>query len=202
MRRFDKFLLGLLFGSAGPLFLIMVFFTIWFFFFQSWNVFIFIFTGLAAGIFIDLLFLNKTMEKVLELPIWILILLYLFYNIGLYGMFMGFPVFNLSMGIIAGYYYGLKIKHLNIPSDQSKQLTKKVSLFTTTVMLLICISTAVLALREKAIGPEVQGMLNLNFEVTKGMIILIILLGGLALISLQYFVTKQMIIITVNRPAY
>jgi hypothetical protein len=202
MKKFDKFLLGLLLGSASPLLLIMVCFIFWFFFFQSWNVFIFILTGLVAGIFIDLLFFNRTMAKILELPVWILIGLYLFYNIGLYGMFMGFPVFNLSMGIIAGYYYGLKIKYLNLPSDQSKQLTKKVSLFTTIVMLLICISTAVLALREKTIGLEVQGMLNLNFEVTKGMIILIILLGGLSLISLQYFVTKQMIKITVNRPAY
>lgn len=202
MRRFDKFLLGLLLGSAGPLFLIMLCFTIWYFFFQNWNVFIFILTGFTAGLFFDLLVLNKTMSKILELPVWILIGLYLFYNIGLYGMFMGFPVFNLSMGIVAGYYYGLKIKHLDIPSDQSKQLTEKVSLFTTAVMLLICISTAVIALREKTIGLEVQGMLNLGFEVTKSMIILIILLGGLTLISLQYLVTKQMIRITVNRLAY
>jgi len=40
----------------------------------------------------------------MDLPIWILLLIYLFYNIGMFGLFMGFPVFNLTMGIIAQYF--------------------------------------------------------------------------------------------------
>jgi hypothetical protein len=112
---------------------------------------------------------------------------------------MAFPVFNLAMGIIAGYYYGIKIKYQEIHFDQSEILIKKVPFFTALVMLIICITTSLIALSEKTIGLELQGMLKLNFEVTRGMIMTLILIGGSSLIIIQYFLTRITIIVTKKR---
>jgi hypothetical protein len=77
--------------------------------------------------------------------------------------------FNLAMGIIAGYYSRIRIKYKNILAIQIDRLIKIISLFTDLIMLLICISTVMLALLEKTIGLELQGMFDLGFEITKSM---------------------------------
>jgi hypothetical protein len=126
----------------------------------------------------------------LDLPAWILIGFYLFYNMCIYGLFMGFPVFNLGMGVIAGYYFGIKINNKYFTLTQIEYLKKRVPLFTGLIMLLICISSGLLAMLEKTIGLELQKMFGLRFQVTRGMIISIILVGGVILIITQYYLTK------------
>jgi hypothetical protein len=197
MKPIDKLLFGLLFGFSFPLFFFLVA-VLGFYLFQDYNVWYFVITGLIIGILTDILLLRKMLRIALELPIWILLGLYLFYNICIYGMFMGFPVFNLGMGIIAGYYYGIKMNHKNFSMTQIEYIKKNVSLFTGFIMLLICISSALIALTEKTIGSELQGMLGLGFEVTRGMIIATIIIGGSTLIISQYFLTKIVLTITIK----
>jgi len=197
MKPLDKLLFGLLFGLSFPLFFFLIA-VLGFYLFQDYNVYYFVFTGIIIGILTDILLLKKMLRITLELPKWIIIGLYLFYNICIYGMFMGFPVFNLGIGIIAGYYYGIKINHQNYPLKQIEQIKKNVSLFTGFIMLLICISSALIALTEKTIGLELQGMLGLGFQVTRGMVIAIILIGGTTLIITQYFLTKIAMTLTIK----
>jgi hypothetical protein len=59
-------------------------------------------------------------------------------------------------------------------------------------MLLICIASATIALMDNTTAANLEGMLNLNFDVTQVMIIWIIIIGGLFLIIGQYFLTKYM----------
>jgi len=61
----------------------------------------------------------------LDLPVWILTGFYIFYNVLIYGFFMGFPVSNLAMGVVAGYYFGIKIKSKNISQTQSEIIKKQ-----------------------------------------------------------------------------
>jgi hypothetical protein len=190
MKTIDKLLFGLLFGFSFPLFFFLMALTLWYYLFQNFNVLYFVLPGVIAGILIDALYLKKLIFITLNLPTWTLIGFYLFYNICIYGFFMGFPVFNLGMGIIAGYYFGIRINHENSPLKQVEYLRKSVPFFTTLVMVLICISTALIALSEKTLGLELQGMFRLRFQVTKGMIISIILIGGIGLIVTQYYLTK------------
>jgi len=111
---------------------------------------------------------------------------------------MGFPVFNLVMGAIAGYYFGIKIVYQNIPLIKIESIKKNIPLITGIVMLLICISTGLIAMFEKTLGAELQGMFGLRFEVTRGMIIAIIIIGGMTLIVSQYYLTKIVIIKTIK----
>ncbi|MFZ1291000.1 MAG: hypothetical protein WAR79_12965 [Melioribacteraceae bacterium] len=103
---------------------------------------------------------------------------------------MGFPLFNTSLGMVAGYYFGKRICFREIKTEIETKIMNRVSLFTSLIMTLICISTAIIALTEKEIGKEIQGMLGLNFEITMTMIYIIIFVGGLGLIVAEYYITK------------
>jgi hypothetical protein len=199
MKRADKLIFGLLFGLVFPLLFFMGAITIWFYSFRELNVLYFVLSGLFSGIIIDLIFLNKLINKALELPVWLLTGFYIFYYICIYGFFMGFPVFNLVMGVIAGYYFGIKINYTDISSSRIKVIKRNVSLFTSFIMFLICISSAFLALSEKTIGKELQNMLGLSFEVSRAMIISVILIGGAILIASQYYLTKISMTITIKK---
>jgi hypothetical protein len=198
MKRTDKIIIGVLIGFILPVSVVYFSFTVWFCFFQSFKPFYFAVSGFIIGFVLDLLFLKKLITRALELPLWMLILIYLLYNIVIYSVFMGFPVFNLATGVVAGYYTGIKQDYKKLPETENQVAIRKVSFFTAFVMLLICVCTATLALLEKSIGLELQNMLGLKFEVTKGMIIAIILAGGISLIAIQYRVTKIVFKITMR----
>jgi hypothetical protein len=192
-RAFDRIVIGVLLGAAFPVFCFLVAGTIWFYIDRNETVVLYyVITGLLIGLLIDLGFLKGWIIRRFELPIWFVVALYLFYNIGMYGMFMGFPVFNLFWGVIAGYYFGLRINHLNLSQTQQYKITNRVAIFTAFIMTIICISSACIALAGTGVGQDLQMMFRLNFEVTKQMIIAISLIGGIILIGLQFFITKIM----------
>jgi hypothetical protein len=62
-----------------------------------------------------------------------------------------------------------------------------------------CVSTGLIALFEKTLGLELQKMFGLGFEVTRDMIIAIILIGGVTLIVNQYFLTKIIMTKTIKK---
>lgn len=191
MKSVNKILIGLLIGFAFPIFFGLTAGVIWFYFDRNENdALIYVITGLLVGLIIDFRYLKSLINHRFELPIHMIAGLYLFYNIVLYGMFMGFPVFNLFWGVVAGYYFGLRIHHLNIPPTQHQRIINQVSLFTALIMTFICISSASIALAGNGVGKDLQMMFGLNFEVTKPMIVAIAMVGGLLLIGSQYYITK------------
>lgn len=109
---------------------------------------------------------------------------------------MGFPVPELIMGAAAGFYWGRRICITGIEVREREDLFKKVPRFASVIMVLICISSAFLALNEKTIGEELQGMLKLGFVPEKGLIVGGIIIGGLVLILVQYFITRIVLIKT------
>lgn len=151
---------------------------------------IYLAAGLILGLIIDLIFLKGWLNRRFELPLWSMAGIYILYNVFVFGFFMGFPVFNVLLGLIAGNYFGNRIVSGKLPSEiQSKQI-KQVSIFTALIMALICISSAVIGLTDEFIGANIQGMLRLNFDITKPMIWAIVLVGGFCLIITQYVITR------------
>ena len=137
--------------------------------------------GLFAGIVTDVVFLRKWIKMAFDLPVWILAGIYLFYSICIYGFFMGFPVFNLLMGIIAGYYYGKRIVYRSIPHTVRSDIIKQVALFSGLIMLFFCSVTGTIAVIDDYTGPDLQSMLGLKFEITKAMILGAALIGTIIL---------------------
>jgi hypothetical protein len=65
-----------------------------------------------------------------------------------------------------------------------------ISTVSTLILFLLCVSSAVLALRESSICSQVKGMLHLPFDVTVGMVWGLILVGGSVLLLLSKLSVK------------
>jgi hypothetical protein len=199
MRRFDKLFFGLIIGSIFPVLFCILFVSTWFYFDKTEDrVLVYFFAGLLPGLIVNLKFLKGWIDRRYNLPLWFVAGIYIFCNICLYGLFMGFPVFNLALGLVAGYYFGKRIQVKNIHPDKRSKLINHVSFFTGFIMTLICFSSGFIALRGIGVGKDLQSMLGLGFEVTKPMIWIVTLIGGLLLILLQIVVTKITIIQTIK----
>jgi hypothetical protein len=202
MKSFDKIFFGFIIGSAFPFLLCLLSVIIWFWFDKSESrVLIYLSTGLLPGLIIDLKFLKSWINNRYELSPWFIILIYLIYNIGLYGFFMGFPVFNIFFGILAGYYFGNRICYNNTQPEMWSKLINKVSLFTGLIMTLICISSGFLALVHNEAAGMIKEVLGLGFEVTKSMVWGIVLFGGSALILTNILLTRVTMIKTIKNNA-
>lgn len=143
-------------------------------------------TGLLIGILLDLTLLRKHLLGLFDLSFIKLILLSLFYSAMIYGFFMGFPVFNSLVGIVGSY---VLVKGGSLRYEDIKLIKSKVKIFvavSSLSLLLLCIVTAWLALKERTICLQVKGMLGLPFDVTMGMIWALIIIGSAFLLAFQY----------------
>jgi hypothetical protein len=199
MNKSDKLIFGLFLGIVFLVLFSLIAGIIGFYTYKDDKIMpYFVGAGFLTGILVDILFLRRLINKLFDLPVWLLAGLYILGNVFIYGMFMGFPLFNLLMGIVAGYYYSRMISVKNIVSPQRDKLIRNVSLFTMLIMVFICISSAFLGLREKTIGEELQGMLGLNFIPSRGLIVSGTVIGGSALIIAQYFLTRIVLVKTLK----
>jgi hypothetical protein len=199
MHKIDKILFGTVVGVFFPFLLSWIAIGIGFYLFREHGMPYIFAAGLITGILADLLLIKRILANLFDLPYWLLAGFYILCNIFIYGTFMGFPVFNLAMGLVAGYYFGRRITVKNIISPERETLIRKISVFSAFIMILFCISSAFIGLHEKTIGEELQGMLGLDFLPEKGLIITGIIIGGSALIIIQYFITRIIIIQTAKK---
>jgi hypothetical protein len=196
MRKSDKIIFGSALGLFFPFLLSLIAIAIGFYFFNERSMPYFFIAGLTAGIIIDIIFIKRMLPVLFGIPFWIFAVFYILCSIFIYGIFMGLPVPQLVMGLAGGYYWGRRIESTGADSPVKENLIRKVPLFASLIMVLICISSAFLALNEKTIGEELQNMLRLNFVPRKGLIITGIIIGGSALIIIQYFIIRIVIVQT------
>jgi hypothetical protein len=199
MKKFDRLFIGFLLGGTFPLFLGQLSLLVWLYFNGNENrALYFVLSGLLIGLAVDIMFLRKWIAKRYAIAEWITAGIYIFYSITLYGIFMGFPVFNLLMGLPAGYYYGKRIQFTNDLPEKNRFLIRKISVFTGLVMALFCISSGFIALRGSGVGPDIRSVFRLPFEVTKPMLLIAAVTGGILLIYLQIVITKVTLIKTIR----
>lgn len=146
--------------------------------------------GFAIGIALDCTVLRKFTARLFCLPIPALFAVAFFYSILFFGFFMGFPVFNVLIGISCAYVTARSCVLSGESRENIRKKARAVHLFSLILLFSICICTAVLSLREASIGLQVQHMLALPFKVTPVMIWAIILVGGTALLTFQYGMSR------------
>ena len=146
--------------------------------------------GFLIGIILDTTLLKKFMLRIFSLPLLVLCALMAFYSVLIYGFFMGFPLFNILPGIMGG-YIAVKGDALQRADINAARITAhRVNLFSFVLLLVLCISTAYLTLRESTIQSQLQSMLGLPFTVTYPMIWGAILIGGTTLLALQHLISR------------
>jgi len=191
MKKFDQIFFGLLIAGFAPLLLMMLTMSTWFYLDRNEaHAPYYLTLGLLLGLAVDLKYFRSWLKNRYELSVGCVILIYLLYNILVYGFFMGFPAFHPLAGLVAGYYYGLRVVHQNIPAIQYPEIIRRVSLFTALVMTAICIPSGMIGLMADGVDKNIQGMLHLGFEVTRPMLWAISLIGGTFLILFTGFLTR------------
>jgi hypothetical protein len=115
--------------------------------------------------------------------------IFLFYTVGVFGFFMGMPVFNAALAIPAGFIVGGKLARGTANQSQVRAAALQTCIFTTIVLTFICATSAILALSEATLPAQLEGMLALPFTVTWGMIWGIILVGGAGLLAVNWLLT-------------
>jgi len=145
----------------------------------------FVLAGLSLGILVDIVFLRRWAESAYSIHWIVWMAVYIFYAAGLFGMFMGVPVFNVSLGIPAGLFIGSRLAYQNVGRAEFRRAKRNACLFTTVVLASICLVSALIAWCD----PYTSG--NLQFEVTRAMLAGIIIIGGTALLVLQWVITGK-----------
>jgi len=145
--------------------------------------------GFSVGLLIDALFLRRWFRRRGAIPWLVWLGIFLFYSVGMFGLFMGMPAFNVALALPAGLVTGRKLATSNCDPDRGRYIIRRVCLITTLVLAGICAASATIALLSPSTPSELQHMLNLGFEVTPAQVTVLIIAGGGALLLLQWTLT-------------
>jgi hypothetical protein len=162
---------------------------------ESW-IFLGALSGLLLGVLLDFPLLKKWLNDAGALGILFWAVVFVFYSIGLFGFFMGVPVFNLALALPAGFILGSRLASQHADELRLRVVSRRAAGFTTFVLTLICAASAVIALADPFTEANLQGMLALSFDVTRGMVIGLITVGGGVLLLLNWLLTFASVRIT------
>lgn len=149
-------------------------------------------TGLGIGIAVDIAFLKRWVQAAYSWNKTLLLAILLFYSMCVFGFFMGVPVFNLAVGVVAGLFWGRR--SLYFGADRRKAHTDALMAARAAALTIgvVSLAAAYFAVRDFTdTARNLQGMLGLPFTPTGQMVIALIVIGGPALIVAQYWSTKR-----------
>lgn len=147
--------------------------------------------GLLFGISVDAIFLGRWVRHAYSIKTWVWMAVYGFYSIGLLGFFMGMPVFNLLLALPAGAFVGRWLAHCGADSAHMQRTAQRTAVFTASVLALVCLTSASIALAAHSTASDLQRMLALPFEVTRWMIVGIIVVGGVVMLTFDWWLTTR-----------
>lgn len=145
--------------------------------------------GLLLGILVDLIFLRSWVRRAYSMKTWVWKAVYLFYSVGVFGFFMGVPVFNVILALPAGVFVGRWLAHSGADGSHMQKAARRVAVFTASVLGLVCIGSGSIALTSRSTASDLRGMLGLQFQVTPVMIVGLILGGGTMILALNWWLT-------------
>lgn len=199
MNTYDKIFFGIIFGAVLPVTLFLAGWWSTIGFVPENQIFIYALAGILLGIIIDFFFIKKVLLNLFNLKNFVLILIYFFYSICCFGFFMGVPLFNTLLGIIAGYYIAVKYVFIKAEKNIAEKYFNQTALFSAIIMIFVSAASATFALSDPYTSRGLKEMLGLNFEITKTLFVFVIIIGGLFLICFQYLITKLTAKIIYNR---
>ena len=194
--KLERFALGLLLAPLAPLAGLMGFWWLSYAILPEKWISIGALTGLALGILADTFLLKKLLDRAhcLSLVFWVVVLL--FYAVGIFGFFMGVPVFNTALAIPAGFVIGGRLAHEMADKSMVRAAVLRTCLLTTVLLAFICTASAFFALISPSTSSDLEGMLGLPFAVTPAMIWSIILVGGAGLLAVNWALTALSVRLT------
>lgn len=198
MEKLERFFLFGLLGLIAPL---TGFLAAWFgssYFLKDWQVFVAGVCGGLLGLGVNGLILKKWVAKAYQMNFKVCLVIFLFFSICVFGFFMGVPVFNLLLAIPAGIY--IACRQSSQPSSQAEdqKVFRNTKTLTTLIFGMVCVASAIIALVDPYTAANLEGMFSLNFELTQGMIIGLIVVGGSVVLLLNWWLMEKTIQITLH----
>jgi hypothetical protein len=196
MRKLETVVIGLIFGAIPVITGALAGWWLSIPFVPESLIFAGMLAGLFVGILIDVAFLKGWIRRAYSSSSIVWSGIYLFYSVGLFGFFMGVPVFNVGLAVPAGFFVGAYLAHQEAQPPQVQRTARRSSMVTTGIMALVCGASVTVALIDPYTADNLEGMLGLSFPVTTPMIVGIILMGGSLLLVLQWWLTKKSVELT------
>jgi hypothetical protein len=113
-----------------------------------------------------------------------------------YPLPSGVPIFNVGLAVPAGFFVGAYLVHQRAELQQVQKAARRSSMVTTFILALVCAASAIIALSDPYTAGNLEGMLGLRFPVTMPMIAGIILVGGVSILALQWWITRKSVELT------
>ncbi len=194
INKLENLFLALEFGGIAPIF---CFLSGWWgaYLLASENqIPIFALAGLGLGIVIDLLFLGKWVRAAYYVHPLILIAIYLFYSVGIFGFFMGVPVFIIVMGPLAGFYVGRRLSQEKVNVERMNKIIRWTGLFASFVLAVACLAALLLAASEATLAANINGMLQdmvgLKTSFNNQTLLILSALVGFGIVVAEYYLTQ------------
>jgi hypothetical protein len=190
----EKIFLSLILGGIAPIVFLLSGWWGAFFLAPESQIPFFALAGLGLGISIDFLFLGKWIMAAYQIPLIFLIAIYLFYSVGMFGFFMGVPVFNLVMGPVAGIYIGRRLGFEKVAKEEKERITHWTGLFTALVLAVACLAALFLAGSESTLAANINGMLRdmlgLKTAFDNQTLLILSAFSGIGIVVAEYYLTR------------
>lgn len=147
--------------------------------------------GVGLGILIDAVFLRRWIRRAYSMRLWVWGAIYLFYSVGMLGLFMGVPVFNVLLALPAGMFVGRSQARRGADPPEARKAIRSLAVFTTMTLGLICAASAVAAAASPSTASDLRGLLGLSVPVTPGMIRGLIVGGGGLLLIVNWWLSVK-----------
>ena len=154
------------------------------------------FTGLAAGLALDVLYLKRWTSRFYHAGAQCMVLVYLFWSAVAVAFFMGLPFGNLVLGTLAGLYVGRRQHHAGASTDVFASAARNASVFTALVTGVEALPIGLLALREGIVLETLRATAGLAPSAASGPlgVVLVITLSVL-LVVIQFASTHTAAVI-------
>lgn len=145
--------------------------------------------GLACGVTVDALFLRGWIRRAWSMNTGIWMVIYGFYSVGMLGFFMGAPVFHVVLALPAGLFVGRRLALGGAAAAAVNRAARNAARFTVSVLTVVCLISASLALASPSTPSDLRGLLALPFAVTWPMVLILIVGGGASLLTIDWWLT-------------
>lgn len=146
--------------------------------------------GVLVGVMVNLLFLHRWVRMALIASILWPGSAYLFYSVGVFGFFMGVPVFSLLLGPVWGYYMGMRLRAEGANKLAVAKSARRSAIFTSGILALACVAALVIAYLDPSLEANIQGMFGLAEPLEKASILSMSAVGGVGLVLIEYLLTR------------
>jgi len=146
--------------------------------------------GILVGVLIDTNFLRRWTLNALRIPLTWPVLVYLLYSVGMFGFFMGVPIFNILLGPVWGYYMGMRLRAIEADTQTVDIIARRSGFFTAIILGIACQIALILAYMDNSLEANIQSMLGLARALSKTAIMGMSMVGGSILVLLEYLITR------------